>query len=139
MNYVEIVAKLKSLRRNIKNAEAIGESQRVKRYKYQINDLELKKEKAEIENTLGVVREQEEMIKKLEDNLEASLESQIILIEQIEGLEEKFEKLIESINPKKVEIIKEKPTKTSCPRCEKWFTEDTMTEHQKNCKASKQW
>ena len=138
MNYTEILAKLKSLHENIKNAEAIGESQRVKRYKYQINDLEQKKKKAEIDDTLGVVRDQEKMIKKLEDNLGASLESQKILTEQIEGLQEKFEKLIESLNPIKV-VIEEKPTKTSCPKCEKWFTEDTMTEHQKGCKASKQW
>ena len=85
-----------------------------------------------------MVREQEKLINKLEDNLEASLESQKILTEQIEGLQEKFEKLIESLNPKKVEV-QEKPNKTSCPRCEKWFTEDTMTEHQENCKANRQW
>lgn len=138
MDYKEVCVKIKKMEWNLERAVKRGATQKVKRYKNMIIELKAQKKNLELNNTGNVLKDQDEIIKKLQSENEDYKKT-------TNRLEEKIEKMQEAINimtslpgtleePEKEDL---EPT-LNCPRCGKPVLESQMPEHQKNCLSSRQ-
>ncbi len=134
MNYEQIRNRLKDLNHNLQRAITQNDGRKQKHYKYLINDLKLQKEKYELEQTATVLKEQEQIIERLEQNLADYESSQKALRTKIEELEAKLNDMVNTLTGK-VEEVKEEPKKIKCPKCGRLYTEAGMPRHQQHCKS----
>lgn len=131
MEYNELVKHIKIWKNNREIAKERGESGKVKKYSYRINDAEIKKKAMENAMPNEVLRTLEDKIELLERDNAISAETINKMADTITALETRIDSIV---NPAKPEIIIESKELTVCPNCGR-AVED-MTIHQQKCLKS---
>lgn len=135
MEYNEVLDKLAKLERNLKRAAKRGDSAKVKKYKNDINDLKIQKEKLESSDLSGTILKQDNVISRLNEEVVALKETNNVLYEEIEKLKSRMNQIL---TPLAADQPESEPPKLKCPKCGHLVLESDMVEHQKNCIGSRQ-